>query len=87
LTDARARRAALGARARPWVGTLALGSNSSKAVRGAACREHGLGVVGRGELLFARASRRSAPRALTVQRISGERMHTGWDARRLTDRA
>ncbi len=70
----------------PHLGKLVLGTPRSRPVRGAAGRQRGRGVVGRGELLFARASRRST-RALTAQRISSERMRTGWDARRLTDRA
>ena len=36
------------------------------------------GVAGRSELLFGRASRRSAPRVLTVQRIRSERMSVEW---------
>ncbi len=56
-----------------------------EARRGTSMRRRG--VVGRGELMDARAAQRSASGALTVQRVSSERMHVGWDARRLTDRA
>jgi len=45
------------------LGSCLWAATSSKAVRGAAGRERGLGVVGRGELPLARASERSAPRA------------------------
>ena len=86
-TDARARRAALGLRAQPWVGKLPLRSDiiERSARRGAPWR--GLWGAGRGELWLARALRRSAPRAFTVQRIRCGKIRTGRDARRLTDRA
>ncbi len=54
--------------------------------RGAAPRR-GLGVAGRGEPRFARAHWGSAPRAITVPRISKRKNACGVGARRLTDRA
>ena len=44
----------------------------------------GLGVAGRGELQLARASRRSAPRTLTVQKKKLRKQSCGVGARRLT---
>src|SRR5438094_182367 len=64
--DARARRAHHGGRARPDLGSRLWAAISRKEVRGAAHRWRGRGVVGRGELMLARASGRAAPRALTV---------------------
>ena len=65
-TDARARRAQHGGRAPPLGWEVVSGQlPDRKEVRGAARRSHGRGVVGRGALMLARASRRSAPRALT----------------------
>src|SRR5437016_4232736 len=66
FTDARARRAPLGARARPWVGTLSVGSHppEGRARRGApVARPWG---VGRGAQILLREHPRSAPRVLTV---------------------
>src|SRR6266511_2577775 len=60
--------------ARGWELAPALGLGSClwaatrwKEVRGAAGLCRGLGVVGRGEPIFPREQRRSAPRAFTVQ--------------------
>ena len=56
------------------LGTLLLGTHEvSEQVRGAPDTWR-LGVVGRCEQTLARASRRAAPRAFTVQTISNERM-------------
>src|SRR3989454_12074738 len=66
FTDARARRAPLGTRARPWDENLTMGSDL---LEGGARR--GIPVarpwgVGRGEQILLREHRRSAPRVFTV---------------------
>jgi len=65
--DTRARRAALGPRARPWIGKLRLGSHVSEGGARRGGRSRGLGVVGRGELIDARVAQGSAPRARAKQ--------------------
>src|SRR5947199_206863 len=68
FTDARARRAPLGARARPWDENLTMGSHPTegRARRGrSVARPWG---VGRGAQILLREHRRSAPRVLTVQK-------------------
>src|SRR6266702_1629615 len=65
-TDARARRARLGIRARRWAGKLPVGSHPTegRARRGTpVARPWG---VGRGEQILLREHRRAAPRVLTV---------------------
>ncbi len=66
FNDARARRAPLGARARPSDENLPMGSNAMEggARRGIPMR--GLGVVGRGEPRLVREHASSAPRVITV---------------------
>ena len=61
------------ARAASRFGACFWAAPASKDLRGALDTWPPWGV-GRGERMFGRASRRSAPRALTVQRISSERM-------------
>jgi len=72
------------ARDRKAAPALGLGSSlgqppDPKAVRGAARPWRGRGVVGRREQIFPRAHQRSAPRTLTAQRISSERMRVEWE--------
>src|SRR2546425_188030 len=75
--DARARRAPLGARARPWAGKLPVGSHPTegRARRGLpVARPWG---VGRGEQIPLREHRCAAPRVLTVPKRIDERMFVG----------
>ena len=77
FTDARARRAPLGARARPWDENLPMGSDliEGGARRGTpVARPWG---VGRGELISFRERRRSAPCVLTVPKRIDDRMFVG----------
>src|SRR6266702_4772625 len=68
------------------LGTRLWAATALKDVRGAACPWRGLGVVGRGEQIFAWERRRSAPRTITVpNELTKECLWAG--ARRLTDRA
>ena len=67
FTDTRARRAPSEARP-PRLGKLLLGSHGYRRKCAARLTRSGLGVVGRGELQLARASRRSAPHATPYQR-------------------
>jgi len=77
FTDARARRAPLGARARPWDENLPMGSHPTegRARRGRpVARPWG---VGRGAQIPLWEHRRSAPRVLTVPERIDERMFVG----------
>ncbi len=75
---ARARRAPNGG-----LGQLALRSGFWAAAASKDCaarpERDGLEVGGRGELQLARASRRSAPRAITTPNESNERKSVGWE--------
>jgi len=76
-TDARARRAPLGARARPWDENLTMGSHPTegRARRGRpVARPWG---VGRGAQIPLREHRRSAPRVLTVPKELTKGMFEG----------
>src|SRR2546425_10155405 len=68
------------------LGTRLWAATALKDVRGAACPWRGLGVVGRGEQIFAWERRRSAPRTITVpNELTKECLWAG--ARRLTGSA
>src|SRR5256885_258570 len=66
FTDARARRAPLGARARPWDENLTMGSHPTEGSARRGRPVAGRWGVGRGAQILLREHPRSAPRVLTV---------------------
>jgi len=78
-TDARARRARPGSRARRWVENLPMGSHFIEGgARRGMCVARPWGV-GRGEPILPRAHRRAAPRGITVLKSIDGRMLVGWE--------